>query len=426
MTLDQSYAQLGREVREITSAEMDRYITISANAYPGSDLTTPEARERFRERMTQSVAKGDTHLLALFEDTEMLGVMRWYDFSMNLFGTPALVGGIGGVAVGLPHKKKGVAADMLRSFLRHYRDGGACLAALYPFRPDFYRRMGFGYGTPLQTYRFRPSSLPRAEARTSAVILGAEDQQAVADCYARYQKRTHGLMTRDSFLWENRFNDPSNHFVGLKHGSELSGYLIFRFEKGSADHFLSNNIFIREIVYESAGDLRELLAFLHVQADQIEEIILNTFDSSFFYVLEDPRYGAADLLPHVVYHESSIQGVGLMYRVLDVPRLFSVLADHNFGGQTLDLRITLHDSFFPENAGSTTVAFKAGRAAVRTAGEAQTSMMLDVADFSSLVLGCIGARHLFDLGLLMLSDANYLGQVEQLFSALSPICLTSF
>lgn len=426
MTRDQNHASRKREVRKITSAEMERYITISANAYPGGDWQTPEARERFRERMIQSVGKGDTHLLALFEDRDMLGVMRWYDFKMNLFGTTALVGGISGVAVDLPHKKKGVAADMLRSSLKHYRDAGACLAALYPFRPDFYRRMGFGYGTPLHTYRFRPSSLPQAEAKTSAVMLDAEDQQAVADCYARYQARTHGLMTRDAFLWENRFKDSSNYFIGLKHGSELSGYLTFRFEKGSADHSLSNNIFIREIVYESAQDLRELLAFLRVQADQIEEIILNTFDPSFFYVLEDPRYGAGDLLPHVVYHESSIQGVGLMYRILDVPRLFSSLAEHNFGGQTLDLRITLRDSFFPENAGSTTVSFMAGRATVRPDGEWQTSMTLDVADFSSLVLGCIRARHLFDLGLLTLSDTSYLDQVEQLFSAPSPICLTSF
>lgn len=415
-----------REIREIYAAEMDDFGQISANAYPGADVQTAETRQRFQLRMAEAADRGEMRLLALYEAAEMRGVMRWYDFRMNLFGQEVLAGGIGGVAVDLAHKKRGIATDMLRAFLAHYHEAGAALAALYPFRPDFYRHMGFGYGPPLYGYRFRPSSLPRARGGIHARFLGPEDQQGMVACYDRYAARTHGMMARGPFIWELRFQDGANHFVGVPGEGGLEGYLIFRFEKGDVDHFLSNKIFVRELVYESPAALQALLGFLNTQADQIEEIVYNAFDPLFFYALRDPRAPVGDLLPHVVYHESSTQGLGLMYRLLDIPRFFELLVDHDFGGQTLALAIDLEDGFFAQNAGRTTVTFAEGKPAVAAVAQPDVTMSMDVADFSSLALGCVGARTLFDLGLLRLSDERFLPQVARLFSAAPPICLTSF
>lgn len=42
------------------------------------------------------------------------------------------------------------------------RDEGLALSALYPFRPDFYGRMGYGYGTKKAEYQLRPEAFPRA------------------------------------------------------------------------------------------------------------------------------------------------------------------------------------------------------------------------------------------------------------------------
>lgn len=415
-----------REVREISDAELDEFVRISANAYPGVDLQTPQNRARFRERMAQYVEEEELRLLALFDEGQMRGVMRWYDFTMNLLGASALTGGIGGVAVDLPYKKRGVAADMLRAFLQHYHAAGSCLAALYPFRPDFYRRMGFGYGAPRYNFRFQPASLPETRNDGRVIFLSAADQPALAACYDLYRQRTHGMMARSPLTWQIRFADPVNHFAGLYEEGSLQGYLIFRFEAGAGDHFLSNRIFLRELVYHTPRALRALLGFLRVQADQIEEISYNTFDPLFFHALHDPRDLAGSLLPHEVYHASSTQGVGLMYRVLDVPRFFTTAADHDFGGQTLVLQIDLADSFFPRNAGHTVVSFDAGRAAVTPTAVPDVTLSLDVADFSGLVMGSAAVPLLYDLGLLTLSDERYLAQVARLFAAPPPVCLTSF
>jgi hypothetical protein len=49
-----------------------------------------------------------------------------------------------------------------------------------------------------------------------------------------------------------------------------------------------------------------------------------------------------------------------------------------------------------------------------------------VADFSSLVMGAVGLGKLVEYGLAEVSDADYLGRLERLFSGPKPVCLTQF
>ena len=132
------------------------------------------------------------------------------------------------------------------------------------------------------------------------------------------------------------------------------------------------------------------------------------------------------MLPHVVAHESGVQGLGIMYRVLDVPRLFEVLADHDFNSVSCNLQIDLSDSFFPENAGSTIVEVIDGKAQVAPSAAPEVVLSLDVADFSSLVIGVVGLHILIEYGLATLSDEAYAGRLDQLFRGPKPVCLTQF
>ena len=95
------------------------------------------------------------------------------------------------------------------------------------------------------------------------------------------------------------------------------------FERG--EDFIRNDIHVRELVYETPAALSELLTFLHTQADQIRTIILETQDEFFHHLLLDPRNDSASLIPSV-FHESNIQGVGIMVRVVDVPGVFRRLS----------------------------------------------------------------------------------------------------
>lgn len=413
------------EVRALLPEDFDQAARIFADAYPGFNIATEEDRKRFSERALKLHEEEPTaQFHGLFRDGQLQGMMCFYDFSTNFLQTRIPAGGVGQVAVALPHKKEHVAKEMMLHFLHHYRDRATPLVALYPFRPDFYRRMGFGYGTKMNQYRVKPSALPKGPSKAHIRYLTEVDQQAVVACYQRFVGRTHGMMEKSEREVRRLFAAPQHRLIGYEKDGVIQGYLVFTFEKG--DTFLLNDIQVQELVYENGQALSELLTFLHTQADQIRHVIVNTQDEYFHYLLLDPRSNSHQLIPDV-YHESNTQGVGLMYRVIDVPGIFDLLHERNFGGQTCTLELHVVDSFLPENAGSTLLRFDEGLVQRMDSGEHDVSLRLDIAEFSSLLAGSADFYSLLRYGLAEISEPAYIHTINRIFSVeQKPICTTSF
>ena len=415
------------DVRRLTEDEFPALVEITANAYPAVPIQTAEDRHKTAERWLDQAADPTVGFYGAFRDGTLLGGMMLHDFTMNVFGVQVPTGGVGRVATDLLHKKQHVAKDLIAFFLEHYRSRGTPFATLYPFRPDFYKQMGFGYGTKVNEYRVRPSDLPSGE-RSHVAYLTPDDVTALAECYGRYQARTHGLIQRPDDTFAPWLANPKSRFIGYRRDGRVEGYLVYTVKQVDERNFLSHDLIVEELVYEHAAALRALLAFLNAQADQFRYALIHTQDEQFHFLLRDPRNNTGEVIPHVVLaHVTNAQGAGIMYRVLDSAAAFRVLAAHDFGGQSLRLQITVADSFFPANDGSVTVDFREGRARVVEGGAYDAAIRLDVADFSSLLLGVVTFKTLYSYGLAELSDVSYLERVNRIFlSDVRPICLTAF
>ena len=413
------------ETRALVPEDFDAAARIFGNAYPGFKIASEEERKRFSERILKLHQEEEiVHFHGLFRDGELQGMMCFYDFSANFLQTRITVGGVGQVAVDLPHKKEHVAKHMMRYFLRHYRDRAAPLAALYPFRPDFYRKMGFGYGTKMNQYRVEPSALPQGPSKAHVRYLTEADRDGLVACYERFVDRTHGMMAKPEPEIRRLFANPQHRLAGYEKDGVIQGYLVFTFEPGET--FILNDIEVKELIYENVGALSELMTFLHSQADQIRHVIINTQDEHFHYLLLDPRNGSQRLIPDV-YHETNAQGVGLMYRVIDVPGIFDLLREHNFGGQSCILKLDIIDSFLPENAGCILLRFEGGRVRRIQNGEYDVSLRLDIAEFSSLLAGSVDFYSLYRYGLAEVSDPAHVRTINAIFAVeQKPICTTPF
>jgi predicted acetyltransferase len=415
-------------IKPIPSSDLDALVTLQANAYPGMKVNTVAERERLREQWSSLGTDPSVAPYGLYQGETLLGSMLLHDFTMTVFEFQLPVGGVGAIAVDLTHKKEHIARDLVLAYLRHYRARGTSLTALYPFRPDFYRAMGFGYGTKLQAYRLRPGAFPVRRTALPVRLLTADDQPHVAACYARSALRTHGMFAHSDRAVHRMFNAPDVRVVGVESEGELRGYLAFRFQSAREDNFLLNDLVVRELIYESPQVLLALLDFLRRQADQVRYVVHYTQDDAFHYLVTDPRTGSDHLLPSV-YHESDVQGLGLMYRVIDVPRFFTQLQAHHFGVETCQIRCVTADSFLPENAGAVEVHFEGGLPRVVPTGTAPDAveMRLDIAEFTSLVLGCVSVRSLWEYGLVTVADARAVDQLTRLFAVeRKPVCLTAF
>lgn len=413
------------QIKRLTSDDIPALLDIVSNAFSPWNVSTPEQRAETIERWTKLQDEPKTTgLYGAWRDDQLAGGMWLREFTMNLHGVTVRGAGVGMLAVGLLHKKQKVARDIVVYFLRWARAEGMPVAMLYPFRPDFYRNMGFGWGTKDNRYQIAPAAFPRG-SREHVRMLTSADAAAVHACYTRFYERTHGMFARDLEGFEKTLNDPKVRAVGVERDGMIYGYLLWTFENAHRDNDMTTDMHVSALLYEDGSALGELCAFLQAQSDQIDRVHIHSQDAFLHHLLTDPRNSTANFL-HMA-HESNAQGIGIMYRVVDVPAFFRALEGRSFGDQTCLVRFTMIDDLLPENNTSTTVRFVDGRPSVVSDEAYDVEIRLPCAHASSLLLGVVTIKHLLRYGLVEISDHAYVQTLHQLFAADEPpICMTYF
>jgi len=412
-----------------TQADFDAFADIVIDAYPALFERSEKSRQQLTESFIGEAEKDPTmSFWGLFRtvrgEETLLGGMRLFDFRMNFLQTQIPVGGVGQVAVALEHRREHVAKELMLFYLRHCREQGTPLAVLYPFRPDFYRQMGFGYGTKMSRYRLDPAAIPQGQGKDHIRRLGPDDREALRACYTRYARRTHGMIHKTERELDQLFEHRGRRVIGYAKDGQLEGYLVFTFEREGS--FLVNDLYVREFVYETREALAGLLAYLRTQNDQVRRIIVRTQDPSFHHLFDDPRNGSDELVSPV-YHATNLQGVGLMYRVIDVPRIFRLLKERDFGAQTCRLELRIEDTFLPENAGPTRLALDNGHVCVLEDGPCDLALEMSVSSFSALLAGTVTFERLYAYGLAEISNPAHVDTVSRVFAVeRKPICVTAF
>lgn len=414
-------------IRKLETQEIPSFVDIAVNAYPGTMQNTPDVKERLTAMLTTLQEKEKTiEFYGVFRDSKLVGGMRIHYFEMNLYSRIIEVGGVGLVAVDLLHKKEKIAKDLIRYFIEHFVKRNVSLVALYPFRPDFYKKMGFGYGVKINHYQIEPSSFPARGSKEGLIFLDQTDKSIIKDCYNQYAKSTHGMMLKTDYDVDVMFKNPEHRLVGYFNGDVLEGYLMFSFKKMSETNFVHNHIVIKEMIYQNPTALSKLSTFLNSQKDQISRIELTTPDDKIEFFIEDPRNGTNHLIPSV-YHESNTAGVGLMYRIVNIERFIEGLDESQFNHETINLAINIIDSFVEENNKRVVITFNEGKAVVSQQKEAEVEMTIEISDLSSLLMGAINFQKLFQYGRVKLNDVNYYQKLVTLFSNRpKPVCMTAF
>ena len=417
---------MNNTIKKIPLRDLDAFISIASNAYPGLGVTSDQERKSMRQRLVMYSKDPTIAHYGAYRGRKLVGGMLAYGFNMNFFSVNTLVGGVGFVAVDLLHKKEKVCRDLILYFLDLYLRKKSSMVALYPFRPDFYRKMGFGYGTKLNLYRIRPDDLPSGGSREHLRFLAPGDEKAFKQCNDRFCKKHLGMFELKNHELLSFFKNPVGKTVVYEKSNKILGYLSFVFKKADDENILKNYILIRKLIYENRDVLHELLAFLRTQSDQIPQIVFPTQDDMVHFLVKDPRDGSDNIIP-LIAHQTNTQGVGIMYRVIDTRGIFEHLANHKFGCENYRLKLSIFDSFLKKNDGAVILHFDDGRASVKKGGNYDVEVSLDVSDFSSLLVGSVDYRSLYLYGLTEISDQQYIETVTNTFKvAQKPICHTTF
>ena len=150
------------EFRLIQESELDDLAQTQCNAYPAFFGQSESDRVAAKERLQKSSSDARITYWGGWRENDMIASMRFHDFRVNVRGTIVPACGIGAIAVGLSHQKHGVAKELMQFYHRHFCEKDYALSILWPFRPDFYRKMGYGFGAKTHRYTVLPSSLPES------------------------------------------------------------------------------------------------------------------------------------------------------------------------------------------------------------------------------------------------------------------------
>ncbi len=400
-----------REIRTLIDKDIEPFEDIVRNAYPGWAINSPEQRKRFRESLIKDQKEcPNKQMYGLFEDGKMLGGMRIFDFEMNYHGTIVPTVGIGLVAVDLMHKKRHVARDMLMWFHEYGRKMGVSFSILYPFRPDFYYKMGYGHGIMLHVYRLEPNQLPASELRKNVEYLSIDNLQAVQGCYERVLKQRHGMIRQQKYDFEKDLKNPNIRWIGFRKGSKITGYCIFSFEKIGKNP-LTNQIKIFVMLYEDTEALRGMLAFIQAQRDQIQEVILSTFDENLLFLMPDARHIGRDLVMPV-YHETYHTGTGFMYRALDAPL---AIMQRPWNEVDCAIRFRIEDDFLPRAKTRFAIRWENGNPSLTKERSVDATIEMSIQNFSSLMAGSITIEKCLEYGLCGKQNAKSEYALRRLF-----------
>lgn len=418
-----------REIRRLTDeAQYLDYSRICVNAYPGMKTDAKDMARRFQESSENNPMVGHW---GVYEGPAMIGGMLLLDLEMNCFGRFIPAGGVGMVAVDQIHRKRGAARDIVNFFLDRCLERGESIALLYPFRPDFYHRMGFGYGAKMEEYSFTPASVPGSPSTGGLTYLGPDDVGRLEACYARAAARQHGFCRRSRYQMGRlaKHHGEARTLVGYPADGELRGYMAFEFRKAHETSLLKNDLVIREWIWDGPEALTVFCSWLNSLADQVNRISYATQQRDFHYLLKDARNGSDYVFPYVT-HETNVAGVGLMYRVVSLRVLLEAMAGRDFNGATAAVDLELTDTFRPANAGLHRLTFEGGRLRLDgkpgKAGSSAVPLSIDVADLASLLMGSVDLATLHRFGRVGV-PSEAVGLLTKLFRTdEKPECLTSF
>lgn len=404
-----------REIKVVTLDYLDEYIELAYNTYPSFKNNSLEGKEEFKKVAIMKITDPQSHFMGMFEDDKLIAAMRLIDFKMNFFNQIIDASGLASVAVHPMYKKEKIAKMMVEYYENFYLDKNAPIVSLLPFRPDFYKKMGYGLGTKMNQYRLHAKDFPAYYEKMNLKFATSEkDKKAILDFYhQQIMSSKHGMIYKIIDEITDLYNDYNNKIViSYNQENEIDAYLIFEFENGKEHNYTINNMYIKEVQYTTADSLNKILGFIKKQDDQVNLVIYNTQDEYFAQKIDNPLN---DSLNYVSFGnlETNTQLIGIMYKIIDIEQAFKLYDYRTYNNVSLNVCFNIID----ENAIEKTyyINFKDGKASLVKGQEADVSVSLSIIDFSSLFMGCISVVGLYNLGLLEIDNLEHLNTLDLAF-----------
>jgi predicted acetyltransferase len=273
------------------------------------------------------------------------GAFRALPLILHLFGRPVPTLGVAAVAVAPHARRQGLGSGLCRGALRIGRERGDLLAALYPFRTDFYARLGFALAGELHRYRFPAEAIPPFPGMERVSVL-ADPLSVLPSLHDAFLPSSHGLVVRSRKRWEALL-EQAPLAVGIRaadSAADWAGYLLASVRKLPRGQGLE--LRVTEFLASDPDTYRAGLGWISAQRDAWRFVTLDALPGERLYqVLAHPHLPGTSTTRSLWFPSATVLR-GPMVRILDPGGLLERL------GADAGTRLSVDDPEFPENRGT--------------------------------------------------------------------------
>lgn len=335
-----------REIKLITPEFVEDYLTIYLNAYPAYKDIGDSGREKYRPKVLFSMENDKhIHFYGLFEDETLIATMKLIDFSINLFGKMQPATGLMALGVHPLYKKNKAALEMVKFFEDYAKSNGSSIAMLLPFRMDFYRKMGYGYGTKLDEYKIPTEALPKVdkeEIKKLRFLTSNDDIEQMLLCHSAFAAKNHGMAEKFEDEIRNIKDDTQTRRIGYFEDGRLQGYVAYSLICESDVNYTINRMEVNELVYMDGRILLCLLGYLRNQSDLAQTTVLRTGEPDFYHLLPSAQDTSGNYIDFG-FLQTNISAIGTMYKIVSPADFIEVTSYRKFPAISLTVRFSYED-----------------------------------------------------------------------------------
>jgi predicted acetyltransferase len=367
--------------------EVGAVARLVAHSFPGPDRPLP-----WWERQLGQPAYGgsaETTLLLGVTAGRVAAACQLHPMRQWIGGAALPMCGVGTVAISPVHRRRHLGGELVTEGLRLARARGDALSALYPFRSNFYRRLGWGQADTAEQFLITPDSLPDAPERAGVELLEtAETRVEALALYRRWCRAQTGQLERGPAYWQELCSAASAVAAYRGADGEVEGYalVVYRTDLPPGARFLE----VDELVWTTAASRRGLYGWLASLGDQWKRIMLRELPSHRAADwIREPRLPSGSAAMWRLWAPAATLVMGTMTRIVNVELAWSGrrVAD----GAAFDVVVEVADEQLPDNAGRWRLAFGGGRVAIERATQAEPAIRSDISTISRLFIGALPA-----------------------------------
>jgi predicted acetyltransferase len=394
---------LSLTIRTGKAEDVPRFASLAAHSFPAVGYSLGEWEEYLS---TDPRGTPEETLWVGEENGRLTAGCHLYHFEQWIGGVRFPMMGLGTVAISATERRRGLAGELVAAGLRHARERGETVSALYPFRTSFYQRLGYALAGEVVQYRLPPNAFPDHEGRRRVELAeSAEARAQVAAIYDRWAPTQTGQLVRPEHGWEPVWQRGTRHGA-LYRGEDGrgSGYLVFRYHIDAQRG--GRGVEVEECVSLDTTARLALYGWLSSLRDQWDFVIYRAHpDEAFSELATELRYPAEGIPRWHFWFPTGVALSGPMFRILDMERAWSARPVHT--PRPVRVALEVHDPDLEENAGAWTLHLAEDRVEVSRSdsGAVDLRMALSIETLSRIFIGASSPSTAVMLGRARADDA---------------------